>query len=147
MHLPPDDSGVGLDEMLADPGLPEDEDGLGWLVNKLGRITQRGPEDTHIIPVAPCSDVVDMYEESLGIALKPLPGDPRRATCGCKRQCIKRVMDLAEDLVRHLRGQVRDKHLLLEFVNKSHLSAPAPGTKHHWKLGGLTLRSDALCVL
>jgi hypothetical protein len=142
---PPGDSGMDLDAMLGDPGLPEDDDGLDWLVSELGRIMEKGPEDTNLLPVAPCSDSVDIFE-SCDVALL-LPGDPSRANCKCKHQCIKRVMDLAEDLVRHLRDQVRDKHLLLEFVKKSHQSAPAPGTKHQWMLAGLTLCSDALCVL
>ena len=51
MDLPPGDSGMDLDAMLGDPGLPEDDDGLDWLVSELGRIMKMGPEDTNLLPV------------------------------------------------------------------------------------------------
>ena len=143
VELPPDDLGVGLDAML----VPEDEDGLGWLVNELGRVIgERGPEDSHIIPVAPCSNDVDRYDDLFGDSL-PLPGNPCRTACKCNHQCSKRVMDLAEDLVHHIRDQVRDKPSLFELVKKPHLGARAPGAKHKWKLAGLTICNDAMCVL
>ena len=127
--------------------VPEDDDGLDWLVNELGRvIVESDPEDSHLLPVAPCSNEVDVYDALYGDSL-PLPGNPCRATCKRKRQCTKRVMDLADDLVHHLSDQVRDKQVLLELVNLPHLGAEAPGTRHHWKLAGLTISNDAMCVL
>ena len=71
--------------------------------------------DHALIPILPAGDVVgmDICEVCEAVAL---PGNLVRLTCTCQHKCVERVMQGAEPLVRHLRGEVRDKHFLLEFV-------------------------------
>ena len=152
MELPPDDLGPDLDEMQLllppdDPG-PEDDmlgdhlDNHDWLVGQLGDITESDEHD--LIPaVHPEALEMDICEMCDAV---PLPDDPCRATCSCKHNCIQAVMK-NEDLVHHLRTEVRDKQFMLEFVKQAHMSEPCARTRHRWKLAGQTVCVDALIVL
>ncbi len=53
-------------------------------------------------------------------------------------------------MVHDLRGEVRDKHFLLELVKHAHLHNACQGSlsaRHRWRLAGLTICKDAFVVL
>ena len=77
----------------------------------------------------------------------PLPGNPVRTTCTCRHKFVERVMQAAEPLVRHLRDEVRDKNILLEFVKHAHFATKSLGTRHMWKIAGRSVCVDAFMVL
>jgi hypothetical protein len=166
MELPPDDGGLDLgdapplpdevpDEGQELPGLPDD-DNLGdvfgdhladpeWLERNLADILVEDSSDHALIPVLPADDVgMDICEVCEAVAL---PDNLVRLTCTCQHKCVERVMQGAEPLVRHLRGEVRDKHFLLELVKHAHLAAMSPGTRHMWKIAGRNVCTDAFIVL
>ena len=89
----------------------------GWKRN-LADISVEDSSDYYygaLIPGLPADDFggMDICEvcEAVG-----LPDNFARLTCRCQHKCVKRVMQVAEPLVRHLRDEVRDEHFLLEFV-------------------------------
>ena len=166
MELPPDDGGLDLgdapplpdevpDEGQELPGLPDD-DNLGdvfgdhladpeWLERNLADILVEDSSDHALIPVLPADDVgMDICEVCEAVAL---PDNLVRLTCTCQHKCVERVMQGAEPLVRHLRDEVRDKHILLELVKHAHLAAMSPGTRHMWKIAGRNVCTDAFIVL
>ncbi len=162
MELPPADEGLDLGDMLPPPDegqmlpdLPDDDD-VGdifddhladpdWLDKNLAAVMEEDDNDHGLILVLPADDTgMDICEVSESVAL---PGDVSHRTCGCQHKCIKRVMQEVEPLVRHLRGEVRDKHLLLEFVKHAHQAEQCPRTRHQWKVAGRSVCSDRLIVL
>ena len=172
MELPPDDAGVDLadaphlpdevpDEGQELPGLPDDDicgdvfsDHLAdadWLERNLADIPVEDSSDHYYgarIPGLPADDCsgMDICEEVCE-AVAALPDDIVRLTCACQHKCVKRVVQAAESVVRHLRDEVRDKHFLLEFVKHAHLATKSPGTRHMWKIAGHSVCSDAFSVL
>ena len=80
-------------------------------------------------------------------AVVALPDDIVRLTCACQHKCVRRLMQAAELVVRHLREEVRDKHSLLELVKHAHLATESPSTRHKWKIAGHSVCNDAFSVL
>ena len=165
MELPPDDEGLDLgdapplpDEAPSEgrelPGLPDDDilgDVFGdhladreWLERNLAAIPV---EDSSSDLVMPADDFSGMDIREVCEAVAPLPDDIVRLTCACQHKCVRRVMQAAESVVRHLRDEVRDKHFLLELVKHAHLATESPCTRHKWKLAGHSVCSDAFSVL
>ena len=134
-------------------GLPDDDiwgDVLGddladreWLERDLAAIPVEDSSDL----VMPADDFSGMDIREKCEAVAPLPDDIVRLTCACQHKCVKRVVQAAESVVRHLREEVRDKHFLLEFVKHAHLATMSPGTRHMWKIAGRSVCADAFIVL
>ena len=100
-----------------------------------------------LIPGLPADDFSGMDIREVCEAVAALPDDIVRLTCACQHKCVKRVMQAAESVLRHLRDEVRDKHFLLELVKHAHLRTESPCTRHKWKLAGHSVCSDAFSVL
>ena len=160
MLLPPDDWGCDLGDapLLPDEGqevlgLPDDDiwgdvfgDDLAdreWLERDLAAIPVEDSSDL----VMPADDFSGMDIREKCEAMAPLPDDIARRTCTCQHKCVRRVMQAAESVVRHLREEVRDKHFLLEFVKYDQLATESLGTRHMWKIAGRSVCTDAFIVL
>ena len=135
MELPPDDGGLDLGDapLLPDGGqellgLPDD-DILGDVFGD--HLADRGwlERDLAAIPVEDSSDLVMPADDFSGMDIRE-KCEVVRLTCACQHKCVKRVMQAAESVVRHLRDEVRDKHFLLELVEHAHSAteSPVPGT-------------------
>ena len=164
MQLPPDDG--GLDHGDAPPLLPDegqevldlpDDDVLGdvfgdhladpeWLERNLADILVEDSSADALIPVLPADDVVGMDICEVCEAVAALPDDIVGLTCACQHKCVKRVMQAAESVVRHLRDEVRDKHFLLELVKHAHLATESPCARHKWKLAGHSVCNPVLAT-
>ena len=147
MQLPPDDGGLDLGDappLLPDEGqevldLPDDDvlgDVFGdhladpeWLERNLADIPVEDSSDHYYgarIPGLPADDFSGMDICEVCEAVAALPDDIVRLTCACQHKCVKRVVQAAESVVRHLRDEVRDKHFLLELVKHAHLATESP---------------------
>ena len=111
----------------------------------MGAVTSEDDKDHGLIPALPPDDPgMDICEVCDAVAL---PDDVSRRACGCRHKCIERVMMNEEPLVRHLMGEARDKHFVLEFVKHAHQAEPCPRTRHQWKVAGLSVCSNGFIVL
>ena len=110
MQLPPDDTGpLPLEDGL--PELPEDVtlSDNDWLVEQLSQIMENEGASKIIAPCAGLklglpSDICEEVDAPI-----MLPGNPSRATCACKQQCIPRLMKKAEASLIELKDQIVNK--------------------------------------